>query len=222
MQILAPQHERNPRKGISCLGRTCSLQEQYSNWIKFSRIFHSWETHGFPKPYRFSTPFASEGVSRFYEVITSLLTFLHGKDFLSRPLSRFKSVHVKIPSLGFFAARPAGLEPVTSPVTGECSNQLSYDRNERIIPENYLFSILFLISSIIVTAQTRKEARPTTKKVIANWFITSKLSGPPLRHTIVKNVLAQSTIIVKNSLNVMYCNFFIVSAGGIEPPTLGL
>ena len=26
-------------------------------------------------------------------------------------------------------ARPTGFEPATSPVTGECSNQLSYDRN---------------------------------------------------------------------------------------------
>ena len=30
-------------------------------------------------------------------------------------------------------ARPTGFEPATSPVTGECSNQLSYDRNVFII-----------------------------------------------------------------------------------------
>ncbi len=39
--------------------------------------------------------------------------------------SRRKQSSLLAPS----AARSAGLEPVTSPVTGECSNQLSYDRN---------------------------------------------------------------------------------------------
>jgi hypothetical protein len=39
--------------------------------------------------------------------------------------------HAKLkPLAGLNCARPTGLEPATSPVTGECSNQLSYGRIE--------------------------------------------------------------------------------------------
>ena len=40
------------------------------------------------------------------------------------------------------SARAAGLEPVTSPVTGECSNQLSYARtnNGESLAYNALFA----------------------------------------------------------------------------------
>ncbi len=41
----------------------------------------------------------------------------------------------KPPQWRFFMAGPAGLEPVTSRVTGECSNQLSYDP---VVPERGL------------------------------------------------------------------------------------
>ena len=49
---------------------------------------------------------------------------------------RFKSIHacmnkekIEINSIFSLLARPTGLEPATSRVTGECSNQLSYNRN---------------------------------------------------------------------------------------------
>ena len=73
----------------------------------------------------------------------------------------------------------------------------------------------------MVVIQIRNEANPTTKKVKVSWLSTPKLSGPP-RQIIPKNKVAQRTIIVKNNLRVIYCIFFIVSAGGVAPPTLGL
>ncbi len=39
-----------------------------------------------------------------------------------------KASHAFSGFVRFASARPAGVEPVTSPVTGECSNQLSYGR----------------------------------------------------------------------------------------------
>jgi hypothetical protein len=55
-----------------------------------------------------------------------------GKLSFPRPLCRFKSDTDKKKKLAqaslSFYARSTGFEPATSPVTGECSNQLSYDR----------------------------------------------------------------------------------------------
>ena len=48
----------------------------------------------------------------------------------------------KAPFGAFSFARSTGLEPATSRVTGECSNQLSYDRNFFIITQ-----IIFYITA---------------------------------------------------------------------------
>jgi hypothetical protein len=47
----------------------------------------------------------------------------------------------------FLFARLAGFEPVTSPVTGERSNQLSYNRNRTISNYKHHFAIKALASS---------------------------------------------------------------------------
>src|SRR3989338_1546726 len=45
-------------------------------------------------------------------------------------VSPLQGTHFLSSRLSIIYARATGLEPATSPVTGECSNQLSYDRNE--------------------------------------------------------------------------------------------
>ena len=70
-------------------------------------------------------------------------------------------------------------------------------------------------------AQIKKEARPITKKVMANWFTIVKLSGPP-RQIIPRNRVAQRNIIVKNNRSAIYCIFFMVSTAGVAPATSSL
>ena len=74
---------------------------------------------------------------------------------------------------------------------------------------------------MIVTSQTKKDASPTTNDVKVILFITPKESGPP-RQIIDKNIPAVTNIKTRNTLNVIYCIFFIVSMAGFAPATFSL
>ena len=118
-------------------------------------------------------------------------------------------------SVVFTYARPTGLEPATSRVTGECSNQLSYGR----------IMLMAGIKSIILDFRFRTQAKqfacvppPCVGGRNRSQVLFRKPATPPhcrqWRHVpAFDSSRKQSSLLAR---------FHLVSAGGIEPATLGL